>query len=228
MKGPTVNHHSPVEGSAPGIPRPIRAVIFDFGNVISHRQDGEAIERMAGLLGLSPGPFERLYYEHRGEYDRGTIDDETYWRILCRETGASWNNELFRRLLQTDRASWSKINLQMIQWVEQLRDQGTRTAILSNMPSSFYREVLMGYPWIPLFDAVVISGELGMVKPEVAIFDEALRRLGTSPEETLFIDDLAPNVEGARDAGLNALLFTDAATLGTAVHRDYGLPRVAE
>jgi HAD superfamily hydrolase (TIGR01509 family) len=67
--------------------------------------------------------------------------------------------------------------------------------------------------WLSLFDVQVYSCELGLVKPEEAIYARLIEELGVAPSQTLFIDDLAPNVEGARRAGLQSVLFRSEAQL---------------
>ncbi len=209
-----------------GVGKKLSAVILDFGNVISLPQDPGSIREMAALLNLPSESFVPLYFRHRSAYDSGTISDEEYWRILCGVTGAEYTDQLKETLIEVDHAGWSKVNPTMVEWIERLRRAGIKTAILSNMPTSFYQRVLARYAWIHLFDAVVISGELGMVKPDAEIFRFALSRLGTSAGETLFVDDLEPNVEGARLVGLEAVQFSDARSLGSIIDDRYGLPPV--
>lgn len=75
---------------------------------------------------------------------------------------------------------------------------GIATALLSNSWGNEYpRE-----GWDEMFDAVVISGEVGLRKPEPAIYRLAAQRIGLDPEQCVFVDDLAPNVRGAVDVGM--------------------------
>ena len=60
---------------------------------------------------------------------------------------------------------------------------------------------------------MTVSGEVRLIKPQVEIFETHAERFTLTPSATLFIDDSAANVDGARDSGWNAVLFTDAATL---------------
>lgn len=206
----------------------LRAVIFDFGNVISLPQDDDGVARMASILGMSRESFVPQYFEHRSEYDRGSIDDEGYWRLLFKRAGREYDALLEEKLVEIDHGSWARINDAMVDWIRRLGDAGIKTAILSNMPSSFYRRVLVRYSWIGLLNVVVISGELGVVKPEPEIFHAALTELGTGPDETLFIDDLEPNVAGARSVGLEAVRFSGKEPLDRIVRERYSLPRVVE
>ena len=71
------------------------------------------------------------------------------------------------------------------------------------------------YPWQlidELCDVVVISSAVGLRKPDVAIFELVLERLGVPPAAAIFVDDAVPNVRGARSAGMSAIVHRDAAT----------------
>ncbi len=96
----------------------------------------------------------------------------------------------------------------MLDALRAARQGGVRTALLSNSWG-------LDYPragWDKLFDAVVISGEVGLRKPEPAIYLLAASRLGVAPERCVFVDDLAPNVRGAVEVGMCGVHHTDPET----------------
>ena len=96
----------------------------------------------------------------------------------------------------------------MYQLIRGLRARGVRTALLSNSWGSG------GYPredFPDLFDAVVISGEVGMRKPEPRIFHHAAQLLGSAPAECVFVDDLEANVRAAVGCGMTGVHHTDPA-----------------
>ncbi|MEV0799176.1 HAD family phosphatase [Kribbella sp. NPDC050281] len=88
--------------------------------------------------------------------------------------------------------------------VRRARSLGIRTALLSNSWGNTYPRDT----WDGMFDDIVISGEVGMRKPDPEIFLLAARRLDLKPEECVFVDDLELNVEGARALGMTGLLHT--------------------
>jgi putative hydrolase of the HAD superfamily len=102
--------------------------------------------------------------------------------------------------------------------VAELRAEGYKTAILTNNvreASADWRAML---DVDALFDVVIDSSEVGMRKPNPAIYLLALEQLGVDdPSRAVFIDDAPGNVEGARAAGLHALLFEDAESCLTAL-----------
>jgi epoxide hydrolase-like predicted phosphatase len=88
--------------------------------------------------------------------------------------------------------------------VRRARSRGIRTALLSNSWGNTYpRET-----WDGMFDDIVISGEVGLRKPEPEIFLLAARRLELKPDECVFVDDLGLNVDGSRAVGMNGILHT--------------------
>jgi 2-haloacid dehalogenase len=66
---------------------------------------------------------------------------------------------------------------------------------------------------LELFDDILISGEIGVTKPDPRAFEQAVARFGVSPVTTFFVDDIAANVHASRAAGFTGLLFTSAAEL---------------
>lgn len=93
----------------------------------------------------------------------------------------------------------------MMALVRRAREQGIRTALLSNSWGNNYPDDLFD----GMFDAVVISGEVGMRKPDPAIYLHTLERIGLAAHECVFVDDLEPNVLAAREMGMVAVLHTE-------------------
>ncbi|MGZ0148230.1 HAD family hydrolase [Kribbella sp. WER1] len=89
--------------------------------------------------------------------------------------------------------------------VRRVNRRGIRTALLSNSWGNTYPRDT----WDGMFDDVVISGEVGLRKPEPEIFRLAAGRLGLEPTECVFVDDLQLNVDGARAVGMTAILHTE-------------------
>jgi len=105
--------------------------------------------------------------------------------------------------------------------IRAVRGAGLRTGLLSNSwgAGDYPLEDFPG-----LFDAVVISGEVGMRKPEAGIFLRAADVLGLAPAQCVFIDDMEANVAAATDLGMTALLHTEAAVTVAALEDLLGLP----
>ena len=186
----------------------LRAVIFDYGMVLTGQPNQEAHDAMVRITGLDRERFEKLYWADRHAYDEGKLSGITFWEKFARDSGIAATAGDLGELNRLDARMWTTENPAMVKWQQRLKEHGLRTAILSNMGDSVLESVLGAFAWIQNFDVLVWSFELGLAKPDPAIYLETLERLGTEPEETLFVDDKRANVETARALGLRAIEFT--------------------
>jgi 2-haloacid dehalogenase len=95
--------------------------------------------------------------------------------------------------------------------VDGLIERGVAVYCLSNMRARSLAYIRGRFDFLQKFRGMVASCEVGLLKPERAIYDHLTARYQIAPSATLFIDDHRPNVEGARQAGLQAILFRSAA-----------------
>jgi len=97
--------------------------------------------------------------------------------------------------------------------LSELRDTGIRLVALSNWSAEMFPVALERFDFLSWFEGIVISGEVGMNKPDPRIFAHLVERFGIEPAATLFIDDSPANIDAARALGFRAIQFTDAAEL---------------
>jgi epoxide hydrolase-like predicted phosphatase len=184
----------------------IKAIIFDFGRVISAQKPMSLFRSYEKDLGLSPGTLNRTMFGSPVWQEvltgRKTADD--YWREIGPALGLHTPNEIhaFRRRYHADEA----VNVGVLDLIHRLHGH-YRLAVLSNSPSGLARW-LADWEILDLFDVVVCSGDEGMVKPDPAIFELTLERLDVMPEEAVFIDDYPGHVEAAQALGLYGIHFT--------------------
>ncbi len=108
----------------------------------------------------------------------------------------------------------------MVGLVHRAHAAGLRTALLSNSWGNDYPRD----GWADMFDAVVISGEVGMRKPESRIFQHTVDLLGLAPDDCVFVDDLQPNVAAAVDLGMVGVLHTSYARTAQELHVLFDVP----
>jgi putative hydrolase of the HAD superfamily len=176
---------------------------------------------MAAILNLPLSQFTELYWRSRIEYDAGSLDPSAYWNTLA-ESG-TLTPEQIAELTEIDSRGWSHPAPAMPQWAGDIRDAGIRTAILSNMPVSV-RDYVLLQSWLPRFDALTFSCDLGVCKPDLEIYHDCLKKLNAEPSDALFLDDREPNVRAAEALGLHAVLFTDASKAAQEIDRRFLLP----
>ncbi len=186
----------------------LRAVVFDYGMVLTGVPDPESHAALLRITGLPPDRFEPLYWADRHDYDLGNLTGLAFWQKLLHDAGLSLAPGAAEELNQWDARMWTTQNLAMLAWQQQLKQRGLLTAILSNLGDNVLASVEREFAWIHNFDVLVWSYQLHIAKPEAAIYRHILNQLGTAPEETLFLDDKMVNVDAARALGIQALQFS--------------------
>jgi len=191
----------------------IKAVILDYGEVLSYPPPADEWNRMASVFHMDPGRFRPLWDRHRLAYDRGDLSLEAYWARLADDAGRKLEPELLEKLSQWDNEMWAHVNPTMVEWLKQMRSSSIRTGLLSNMPVSMIRYARQRFAWLDEFDHQTFSAEVGVVKPDPAIYQHSLDGLGVAASEALFVDDRAPNIQGARALGLSTIQFQSVSQL---------------
>jgi putative hydrolase of the HAD superfamily len=184
----------------------VKAVLFDMDGVIRH-WDEEGARAGEEAAGLPRGSVERVAY---------TIPE--FWQTQVGEvTARQWAEAVGRALVAehgpgADLAAdvyfgyAGRVDAEMVSLVAAVRER-TTVALLSNATDQL-REHLAHHDLVDAFDVVFCSAEIGVAKPDVAIYRHAASVLGVTPGECFFTDDRPENVEGARSAGMHAEVFT--------------------
>ncbi len=186
----------------------LRAVIFDYGMVLTGPRDPQAHAALLRITGLPLEQFEKFYWADRHAYDEGKLSGITFWQKLVRDAGLNLKPGTVEELSALDARMWTTENHAMLAWQQQLKQRGLLTAILSNMGDNVLASVEHTFNWLPRFDVLIWSYQWHMAKPDLAIYRLVLDKLGISPEEALFLDDKLLNVEAALALGMKAIQFT--------------------
>lgn len=192
-----------------------RAFVFDFGRVVfrwrpevllgaalPHRATDEAATRhwVAQVFQGYGGDW--------GDFDRGVVQPDELARRIAARTGLAPAEV-------TAIVEHAPHELQplpdTVAWIRRLHAQGRPLHYLSNMPEPFAAHFERTHDFMDLFQSGVFSARVNLVKPDPAIFAHAAAVFGGDPSRLLFLDDHLPNVVAARDAGWQAIHFTDAA-----------------
>ncbi|GHV85489.1 haloacid dehalogenase [Spirochaetia bacterium] len=193
----------------------IKAVIFDYGGVISFFQDEGAIKDMADLAGVDVSLMGRIYWDNRPIYDQGLVSGKEYFKNILADVGVFADDGLLQKLLDRDLQSWSRVNPQTEALIRELKAAGCKVAVLSNMVQDFLDRARDKLPVFSSLDAAVYSCEVDAVKPEERIYRLILEKLGCEAEETAFFDDLETNVKAAAALGIQAFFWKDPETART-------------
>jgi putative hydrolase of the HAD superfamily len=202
----------------------LRAVIFDYGGVLCFHPSQEQFAAAAAACGLPTDVFVDAFWSNRIPYDEGEVEPRDYWSAVARSARHTFSDELIADLLRREIDFWSRLDHRILAWIEELRKRGWRTGILSNLPRPLGTH-LRGLPgFLNHFDHVTFSYEVRAVKPRVAIYEDAIRGLGITGSEALFLDDRPENVEGAQRAGMHSELFVEWEKFAADALGRYGLP----
>jgi putative hydrolase of the HAD superfamily len=191
----------------------IRAVILDYGDVISQPPDPAAIAVMTAVFNLPEDRFRQVYGAKRYEYDRGDVSAHEYWSEIAHAAGTELSARQIEYLRETDVAMWSRLNLSVLRWAEQLRSAGMKTAVLSNMHDDMVQKIRKDPAWAKKFDCLTLSSAIRMAKPDGGIFTHCLDCLNVAPSEALFVDDREPNVRAAQALGIRGIVAASPAQL---------------
>ena len=197
-----------VAGPTPRL-RSSRGLLVDFGGVLTTNVF-ESFRAFCRDEGLDPDAFLDLFRsdpEARRdlrEVETGRIDEDEFARRIGERLGVQSSEGLIDRL-------FARIvpDGEMVAAVKRAKSAGVKTGLLSNsMGAGRYDRA--AFP--ELFDGVVISGEVGLHKPQPEIFRLGAERIGLDPEDCVFVDDLRENCEGAEAVGMTAILHRGAET----------------
>ena len=186
-------------------------IVFDFGGVLFHWQPHEIIAsvlpELAPTRADADGWVEAIFQGFGGdwgEFDRGAIAPGPLAERIARRTGLSAAQA--RLVIEAVPAALLPID-DTVRLLERLHRAGRSLYFLSNMPAPYARYLEATHDFLGLFRGGVFSADVRLIKPEPAIFAHAADMLELDVANTLFVDDLLPNVKAARAAGWSALHF---------------------
>lgn len=181
----------------------MESVIFDWGGVLIDDPRPGLLRYCANAFGVSEERYAPVHDLFLDEFHTGKISEETFWRKIAGK---------FDKPVPTDSSLWSRAfrsayvpRPEVFSLACSLHDKDYGTALLSNteFPAvEFFHE--FDYD---MFDVLVFSCVEGVIKPQRKIYEITLERLGSKARQSVFIDDRQDYVHGAKQAGLNTILF---------------------
>ncbi len=183
----------------------IDTVVFDLGGVLVRFDPRKGLEDM-GFSEEVISLFMKEIFSGLWEAMDAVDIDEAEIRKIFKEKVPGYEKEvdyLWDNLpLVTGNFPYSR------KWLESLKKKGMKLYILSNYGKASFAINSKTYNFLDLFDGGVISYELEKVKPDPAIYNTLFERYNIKPENAVFIDDRSINIEGARNAGMQGIVFT--------------------
>ncbi|MCX2861360.1 HAD family phosphatase [Paucibacter sp. PLA-PC-4] len=189
-------------------------VVFDFGGVLFRWHPASFLARVwpHRVVDAESGTavaaeFFQNYTGDWGAFDQGLIDAATVTDRVATRTG--WPHAEVAHVV---RAVPDELQLLpgTVALIQELKQAGHRLFYLSNMPEPYANHLERHYPLNEWFESGLFSGRVKQSKPSAEIYRLAIERFGVAPASCLFLDDHWANIEAARAAGWQALLFSDA------------------
>jgi FMN phosphatase YigB (HAD superfamily) len=181
----------------------IEAVLFDWGGVLIENPAPRLMAYCAGALGVSVEDYVRAHNKHGEAFQKGSIPETVFWQRVCRDLNrplprqSSLWGDAFRAVYRP--------RPQVFGLVRRLRDRGCQTSLLSNTEApamEFFLE--LDYD---MFDALTFSCVEGVFKPQRQAYEVAATKLHAAPAQCVLLDDRLDFVEGARNAGMNGIVY---------------------
>ncbi|MDK4738830.1 HAD family hydrolase [Rhizobium sp. LEGMi198b] len=189
----------------------IRHIVFDIGKVLLHYDPSIPYGR------LIPDEAERTWFfanvctnEWNIEQDRGRTWEEAEALLIADHPEREEQIRAFRKYWH-DMVPHAYDDSVAI--MEKLIAEGRDVTMLTNFASDTFREAQTRFDFLSKPRGVTVSGDIGLIKPDVAIYEAHVKSFELDPASTIFIDDSLANVEGAKAAGWNAVHFTGAEKL---------------
>jgi epoxide hydrolase-like predicted phosphatase len=183
----------------------IQAVIWDLGGVLVRTEDPAPRQSLAARFGLERRELEELVFnsEPGVKAQLGQISEDQLWAFVLDHLG-----EPLGEAGVFEQAFWGgdRVDESLVGYISRLRPRFT-TALLSNAWSTLRRAMEDKLQISDVFDELVISAEVGLMKPDARIYRLALEKIRIQPAEAVFLDDQPVNVEGARALGMHAIQF---------------------
>jgi 2-haloacid dehalogenase len=196
----------------------IQAIIFDFGNVLVEWNPRLVYRRFFHDDDAAMEQFlhEVSFMEWNAQQDKGRTFAEGVAEL-------SKQFPHYSNLIQAYQDNWIESIgdsfTETVELMKRLKKAGYPIYGLSNWSAETFPFARQKYDFFGLLDDIIISGEVGSIKPEPEIFEIALRRIGRSAHECLFIDDAPANIEQARRMGFATLHFRSPEQLERELHR---------
>ena len=192
-------------------PTPFKAILWDLGGVLLRTEDWEPRRRLDEMLDLPNGTIYKLVFEC--EMSRkatiGEAANDDIWMSVGEQLELS-NDELVH--VRDEFWSGDKIDMDLVRFIRAHKTE-TTMGLLSNGWPSTRRFLEERWHIADIFDGIIISAEVGLAKPDRRIYQLALDRLGVDAGQTIFIDDLDENIQGALELGIHGIRFQDPQTV---------------
>jgi putative hydrolase of the HAD superfamily len=185
----------------------IRALITDFGGVLVRTRTHRSRRALEERLGLQPGTLENRVFggEISLRAQHGAISEDEFWLEVARDLDCA-RIRLTPQAFRTEFFADDFLDEELVAFIRSMRPQ-LKTGLISNAWSGMRDMIHTTVPIADVFDALVISAEEKMMKPDPRIYQLALDRLNVRAGEAIFLDDVQVNIDACAALGMRGVHF---------------------
>lgn len=180
----------------------MKTIFFDWGGVVADDPGDDFLTKLLLDIGARDDQIKEIFQLYMQRFMKGEISEAEYWNELRANYGFVIDDSISEEFKK-----WSGLvaNQEILALVDEVKNKGWQTAILSNVIEPTYN-VLKDAGFYDKFDMVIASCKEGLAKPDQKIYELALERARASPEESIFIDDKQRNLDPAHEMGFKTVL----------------------
>ena len=187
----------------------IKAIIWDAGGVLVRTEDWKPRDELSARLGTDSSTLSKVVFGYDGDYraQLGEITAAQQWANAAEKL-----NIPTEELLTVQEAFFAGdvLDTDLIDYIRDLKADYT-TGLLSNAMDDLRREIIENWKVDDAFHHIVISAEVGLMKPDQRIYEHTLEKVGVPPHEAVFIDDMPDNIAAAKAVGMHGIRFVNKA-----------------
>ncbi len=193
---------------------PVKAVIFDLGNVLVSFDTMRAVDRISAFTDKKPGEITSRVFQSLAllkSFEEGRISPQDFFSKIKRSLRLSIGYKAFKPI-------WNEIffltedNVSTAHIAARLRQEYI-VAVISNTNIMHFEHIKKHYEIFDIFPHIFTSFEMGLTKPHPRIYAQAMKTLGVTPPETFYVDDRPDLVAKARSLGIRAFVYQGTAQL---------------
>ena len=185
----------------------IRTCFFDMGNVLVFFSHEKMCQNVSELAGITIDKVREILIEEglQWKIERGEISEEEFHLSFQQSAGTEVGFEQLKHAT----ADIFELNESIVPLLDELKALGVRLVLLSNTSVTHLRFIQQNFDVLERFDALTTSFQAGALKPDAAIYEDALSKAECEASECFFTDDIEKYVMAAREFGINAEVYTD-------------------
>lgn len=188
----------------------IKTIFFDLGNVLVDMDFKSSILRYEEDYSLTPNSLYQAIHDHQywKDFTLGKISEEKYFKLVEDNFNGKIDIKELKKYIYSD----FKANLELLDYTRAL-NKDFILGIISNNPREWFNYCWENFKWKDIFQIVALSISLQIRKPDIKIFQYALKEAGVEAEKTIYIDDREDRVGIAKKLGMNVIIYKSVSDL---------------